>query len=47
MTAAQWAVLVPALAALATGLAAWFRAQAAHKKIDNLPQPPAPPKGSS
>lgn len=45
MTAAEWAVLVPAVAALATAVAAWIRAQAAHKKIDNLPtsQPPTPP----
>lgn len=33
MTAAEWAVLVPAVAALATAVAAWIRAQAAHSRI--------------
>jgi len=48
MTGAQWAILVPALVSLAGAAAAWFRAQAAHNRIDqtnakvsNVPSDPA------
>jgi hypothetical protein len=40
MTAAEWATLVPAVAGLLTALAAWLRAEAAHRKIARLPAPP-------
>ncbi len=46
MTAAQWGTLVPVLAAVGLSAAAWLRAQAAHKKIDNHARTP-PPAGSA
>jgi hypothetical protein len=33
VTAADWAVLVPAIVGVLGAAAAWLRAQAAHKKI--------------
>ncbi|HWM96728.1 MAG TPA: hypothetical protein VNO54_06690 [Streptosporangiaceae bacterium] len=39
MTGAEWAILVPAIAGCLGGLAAWLRAQAAHKKLKALGQP--------
>lgn len=43
MSGAEWAVLVPAVAALASGLGAWLKAsaasrsaRAAHARIDSL-----------
>lgn len=38
MSPSEWGTLIPAVIALAGSITAWFRAQAAHKRIDNLPQ---------
>lgn len=38
MTTAQWGLLIPSIIAILGAGAAWLRAQAAHNRIDNLPQ---------
>jgi asparagine N-glycosylation enzyme membrane subunit Stt3 len=42
MTAADWGLLVPAVVGLLTAIAAYLRANAAHRKIDSARLPPGP-----
>jgi hypothetical protein len=47
MTAAEWAILIPAVAGVLGAVASWLRAQAAHTRIDALEKANQPKQAGS